>query len=159
MLEHLRKWFRAWKRGLKEKEVKECNVLTMTGKTKNKKHWGSYSAELATFLKELASLQVFPLSCEVQSDAPVVLLRRLRTWTIFINKQERQHSPGGPSSTCDCHESFRGRTDRWCLRTPPSVRAAEPAGKPHRCSGTEPGSEWLTRSPSEIGKTCSTNRF
>lgn len=45
----------------------------------------SYSAELATFLKELASLQVFPLSCKVQSDALVVLLRRLRTWTIFIN--------------------------------------------------------------------------
>lgn len=40
----------------------------------------SYSAVLATLLEELASLQVFLLSRKVESDALVVLLRRLRTW-------------------------------------------------------------------------------
>lgn len=39
----------------------------------------SYSAVLSTLLKELASLQVFLFSLKVQSDALIVLLRRLRT--------------------------------------------------------------------------------
>lgn len=40
----------------------------------------SYSAVLATLVKELAGLQVFFLSRKVESDALVVLLSRLRTW-------------------------------------------------------------------------------
>lgn len=39
----------------------------------------SYSAVLPTLLKELAGLQVFLFSLKVESDALVVLLRRLRT--------------------------------------------------------------------------------
>lgn len=39
----------------------------------------SYSAVLPTLLEELSSLQVFLLSLKVESDALIILLRRLRT--------------------------------------------------------------------------------
>lgn len=48
---------------------------------------GSYSAVLAALLKELASLQVFLLSCKVQSNALVVLLRCLWTWLTHNSTQ------------------------------------------------------------------------
>lgn len=47
----------------------------------------SYSAVLATLLEELAGLQVFLLSCKVQSNALVVLLRRLWTWLTHNSTQ------------------------------------------------------------------------
>lgn len=95
---------------------------------------------------------MFPLSRKVKSDALVVLLRRLRTWPTFIINREHRHSTNASIE----QPLYRG-TDQWCLRRPPSVRAAAPAGKPHRCNETEPGSEWLTHSPSATEKTCSTN--
>lgn len=41
----------------------------------------SYSAVLATFLKELSSLQMFLFSSKIESNALVVLLCGLRTWS------------------------------------------------------------------------------
>lgn len=67
---------------------------------KRRKDWAWYSAVLATFLEEAAGLQVFPLSREVKRDALEVLLRRLRTWSMFIINHEHRIQLAGPCSVC-----------------------------------------------------------
>lgn len=147
VLEHLRKWFKAWKSCWKVKEVKKCDGLIVSEKEKKTLGFvlgctGHISERTGRPASAFSLLQ----SKGRCSGSPPVSPRDLvnihhQAWASAFNSRPRL-------------ATSRRRTDRWCLRRPPSARAAVPAGKPHRCNETEPGSEWLTHSPSATEKTC-----